>query len=48
VSFLRKQESRKNNWIPAFAGMTYKGDLGGKRHLDCCLRSRDTLVPPFG
>jgi len=25
VSFLRKQESRKNNWIPAFARMTYKG-----------------------
>jgi len=22
VSFLRKQESRKNNWIPTFVGMT--------------------------
>ena len=27
MSFLRKQESRKNNWIPAFAGMTYKGEI---------------------
>jgi len=25
VSFLRKQESRKNTWIPTFVGMTYKG-----------------------
>jgi len=26
VSFLRKQESRKNDSIPAFAGITYKGE----------------------
>jgi len=31
VSFLRKQESRKNNWLPAFAGMTYKGALRRER-----------------
>jgi len=29
VSSRRKQESRKNNWIPAFAGMTYKGKKEG-------------------
>jgi len=38
VSFLRKQESRKNNWIPAFGGMTYKGEtIGPAKH-----------PPPFG
>jgi|GEM_PF-3474317 hypothetical protein len=44
VSFLRKQESRKNNWIPAFAGMTYQGDFSGTSPLDSCLRRNDPGV----
>ena len=28
---------KRSNWIPTFAGMTYKGDLRGIRHLDSWL-----------
>jgi hypothetical protein len=37
----------KNNWIPAFAGMTSKGDLGGTKTLDCCFRRNDMMFPSW-